>query len=180
MAPASAPLIVAYVYGGWHRALWRPHVDEWALLDNWKPYFQGHAPAYRPLSGPYDDTLLVTARRQVRSAATHGISGFSYFLYADEHGLVMDLPARQALRAAGETGFGIGLTWCLRLPHYDLPIPASFTLYRTRGNLTTMGASRPVHVPTGSVLPLFGGALDDPTAARALLRLGGPRQYCIN
>ena len=33
--------VVAYYYPGWHVSAWKP-LDEWALLDDTRPYFESH------------------------------------------------------------------------------------------------------------------------------------------
>jgi hypothetical protein len=160
----SGPLFVAYVYGGWHRSPWRDDILEWDLFDNFKQYFPGHPKPFRPLHGPYDDLQPSVARWQIDLAISHGISAFSYFLYADRSGFIMDGPIRNAFEVAPtvHVGFGIGLTWCLRLPHHELPIPATFQSYRKTGTLTTDRSSGRVRTFTvGEVLNMIGARNPD-------------------
>jgi hypothetical protein len=114
---------VAYVYPGWHADSFRQGVDEWALVDRFHPYFDGHERPPRPAEGPYDDSRVETASAQIRLARDCGITTFSYFTYYAPGGLVMDAPATAAVQAAEQNpGFGIGSTWCIRLPHASFPV----------------------------------------------------------
>jgi hypothetical protein len=165
---------VAYVYGGWHRSPWRDDMLEWDLFDNFKPYFPGHPTPFRPLNGMYDDSQQSVARWQIDLAVAHGISSFSYFLYADRTGFIMDRPIRNAFDVAPtvDHGFTVGLTWCLRLPHHELPIPATFQAYRRAGTLTTDPLTEgPAHA-VGEVLNMLGGRrYQDALDTSVLLRL---------
>jgi hypothetical protein len=114
---------VAYVYPGWHRDPFRPEVDEWTLVDRFRPYFDGHERPPRPVGGRYDDSRVETASAQVRLAAEYGIEAFTYFTYYAPDGLVMSAPMTAALRAAeGQGDFCVGATWCIRLPHASFPV----------------------------------------------------------
>jgi hypothetical protein len=120
--PWSYPLYVAYVYPGWHRDAFRPAIDEWQLLDRFRPYFDGHQPPARPLDGRYDDSNAQTARRQLRQAAAAGITAFSYFMYFSDGEFLLHEPLRVTLREAGAQPVRIATTWCIRLPHRSLPV----------------------------------------------------------
>jgi len=112
-------------------------LDEWELLDNFVPLFEGHERLAEPLGGRYDDANISTAERQIREAAEHGISAFTYFTFHTGTRFVLDQPAQSALQAASQGGFAVAATWCLRLPHQFLPIPQS---YDQRG-LSVAGAA---------------------------------------
>lgn len=158
MSSASSPTFIAYVYGGWHRSPWRDNFSEWDLFENFRPYFPGHPEPFRPLKGMYDDSDPETASYQVKVASTYGISAFSYFLYRDRDGFVMDTPIRHAFSVAPEISpdFRVCLSWCLRLPHQRLPIPADFAEYRRLGLLETTRSTGAANVATGDVLEIFG------------------------
>src|SRR6266436_6707609 len=113
---------IAYFYPGWHPSGWRPSFNEWDLLDQFTPYFQGHEPIPRPKTGPYDDSKPDTAQRQVTMAREAGIAGFTYFLYFGPDGFIMNAPLEVALNEAEGRDFVIGTTWCLKLPHNNFPI----------------------------------------------------------
>jgi hypothetical protein len=117
-------MFIAYVYPGWHADKYRPGVNEWRLLDDFKPYFAGHLPPTLPQGGPYDDSKLQTAERHVDLALKYGIQAFSYFVYRSAEGLVLDSPMRLAQQAAATTSdrFFISGTWCVRLPHESFPV----------------------------------------------------------
>ena len=120
---ATAPHFVAYVYPGWHLDPYRPGVDEWALLDNFQPAFDGHLPPLEPSRGRYDDNDPAVFIDQMGTAIAHGIDSFTYFLYAATSGLVLATPMNTAYDKAGD-GFTVGATWCLRLPHKNFPVEA--------------------------------------------------------
>jgi Glycosyltransferase WbsX len=116
----AEPRFVAYVYPGWHPDPYRPGVDEWELLDGYRPRFAGQEPPPRPLGGPYRDDTDETAARQAALAADAGIEGFTYFLYfKPDHGLVLDQPMR---RMIAQDGPAVAGTWCIRLPHDQFPV----------------------------------------------------------
>jgi hypothetical protein len=133
---------IAYVYPGWHPDPYRPGVDEWDLLKNFQPYFEGHTPPPRPIEGPYDDAQPTTAIAQVQLAASAGIEAFMYFTYYSGHGFVMSAPMTAASKAIDhvEDDFAIAGTWCVRLPHDQFPVPA-------RDELESPGV--PNHPPSG-------------------------------
>jgi len=119
----SSPLFVAYVYPGWHPSSYRRGVDEWGVLDGFKPYFEGHQPPPRPLHGLYDDSKPETALRQMETASEYGIDAFTYFLYYQPDQFVLSEPVQAAISMAPLVpGFKISLTWCIRLPHDHFPI----------------------------------------------------------
>jgi hypothetical protein len=147
----STPELAAYVYPGWHRSPYRPGIDEWSLLDDFRPYFDGHAPPPRPSGGRYDDTLPETARRHVGLALEHGIERFTYFLYFRAGGFVMDEPVRAAFHEAGTgTAMRLALTLCLRLPHQVLPLPTSYGHWRFAATNKRRPHSRPDASGAGS------------------------------
>jgi hypothetical protein len=51
---------------------------------------------------------------------------------------------------------GICLSWCLRLPHHELPIPADFKEYRSAGMLETAWSTGCSDVTAGDVLGMLG------------------------
>ena len=123
---SGAPRFIAYLYPGWHRSVYRPELDEWGTLDNFKPYFSQHMAPPRPLPVPYDDSRPITAARQIKLARDFGLSGFTYFLYYAPDGFVLEAPIRAAFeRTENQHDFHISMTWCFRLPHITLPIPLS-------------------------------------------------------
>jgi len=85
------------------------------------PDFSDHLPPPMPLDGPYDDSLTESAASHLATAAKHGISVFTYFLYYHSQGFVMNSPLDAAI-AANEGGLEIGTTWCFRLPHDRFPV----------------------------------------------------------
>jgi hypothetical protein len=155
--------VVAYYYPGWHRSHWK-ELDEWELLDQSRPMFDGHEPLWRPVRVRYDDRDPRVVSEQIREAASHGIDGFTYFLYFGPDGYMLDVPTRKALDVAEATGFGIGVTWCLRLPHQYFPIPL-------RDDQAPLGTPEALHdskyTPTrvflGNIVPIE--LLDTPVAA---------------
>ncbi|HYZ76010.1 MAG TPA: glycoside hydrolase family 99-like domain-containing protein [Gaiellaceae bacterium] len=122
--PELTTRFIAYTYPGWHSASWRAGLEEWELMDTFVPYFPGHEPLPRPLDGPYDDSDPETARKQIRLARDAGIDGFTYFLFFDQSDFVLSRPLTAALDVveADDETFSIGTTWCLRLPHHELPL----------------------------------------------------------
>jgi hypothetical protein len=122
--PAKAPCFIAYVYPGWHADGYRPGIDEWKLLDNFRPNFEGHSPPPRPLSGPYDDSDLATSKEHISLASSHGITVFWYFTYYGPNGFVMASPMETTLAVSNQIGNGItvGASWCVRLPHDRFPV----------------------------------------------------------
>lgn len=121
--PASRPIFVAYVYPGWHPSPYRPTVDEWELLENFAPYFEGHQPPPQPRDGRYDDSLPETASQHIRQAQAFGLSAFTYFLYFDPPRFVLSEPIDAAFSVVSHAGeFMLSLTWCIRLPHATFPI----------------------------------------------------------
>lgn len=126
----SPPTFVAYVYPGWHRSRYRPTVDEWQLLDKFAPYFNGHLAPPRPKDGEcYDDSEAQTALAQIELAKSFGIDAFTYFLYYQPNELILSAPLYTAFSLGSKVSpFSIGLTWCLRLPHAQFPIPARASL----------------------------------------------------
>jgi hypothetical protein len=151
----DVPRFIAYVYPGWHADEYRPGVDEWKLLDEFRPYFDGHATPARPLHGTYDDSDPVTARRQVAEAAAAGIEGFSYFTYYGPQGFVMQRPMELAFEAAEPRAgdFGIMATWCVRLPHDRFPV--------SKGDDLEMPAERPPRAAELEELPIEALTLAD-------------------
>jgi hypothetical protein len=123
MTRQESPCFVAYVYPGWHKSLYRPDVNEWELLDLFRPYFDGHQPLPRPLNGGYDDSQQETALRQIELALEHGITGFTYFLYylCDTFVLSSAMDAAYAV-ATDSKDFKLSATWCFRLPLRKFPI----------------------------------------------------------
>jgi hypothetical protein len=115
------PEFVAYVYPGWHASDFRPDTDEWTLLDAFEPYFDGHLPPLRPLSGPYDDAQPEVTAWQVELARDAGIDGFLYFMYFGPDGFVLSTPMDNAA-AKAQPGFGVAGVWCVRLPHATFPL----------------------------------------------------------
>jgi hypothetical protein len=179
---AERPLYVAYVYAGWHRSPWRPHIDEWQLLDNFRSYYDGHDPFPRPVDGTYDDTRPETPARQIAVASHYGIDAFSYFLYSDTDRFIMaeGIDAAFAVAADNST-MALALTWCLRLPHHDLPMPAAFKLYRRRGTVEVREVERTSSDCTlGSVLRTLPPEETDRASVRGLLRLAGDRRRCVD
>lgn len=124
----TGPQFIAYVYPGWHADPYRPGVDEWTLLDGFRPYFAGHRPPAEPAGGRYDDTDPAVAARQIDQARAAGIGGFTYFLYWGARGFVMDRPMEVARDVAADAGFTVGGTWCVRLPHDRFPVVAGDAL----------------------------------------------------
>src|SRR5262245_47003529 len=92
------PKFIAFVYPGWHEDSYRPSVDEWALLDGFKPAFPGHIPPPQPLHGRYDDALPEVVAGQIDQARAVGISGFLYFAYFGYTAFVMDKPMAEAIK----------------------------------------------------------------------------------
>jgi len=72
--PGRRPLLCTY-YPGHHPV---PGVSwsEWELVLGARPCFPGHAKPDRPAWGPLADDEPATVRRQVTTAAAHGIDGF--------------------------------------------------------------------------------------------------------
>lgn len=124
------PQFAAYVYPGWHRSTFRPHTDEWDLLDNFSPYFDGHLPPLRPLDGRYDDADPSVTARQIARARRAGIGGFLYFLYYGPKGFVLSAPIDNAVAAVAKSyvDFGVTGVWCVRLPHERFPLPGRAAL----------------------------------------------------
>ena len=124
----TAPQFIAYVYPGWHADPYRPDVDEWAILDRFQPYFDGHQRPAEPVGGRYDDTDPALAARQIEQARAAGITSFTYFLYWGAQGFVMDRPMELARDVASPVGHMVGGTWCVRLPHDRFPVVAGDAL----------------------------------------------------
>ena len=161
----DSPQFVAYVYPGWHNSKYRPEVDEWRFLQDFRPYFDGHLSLPRPLDGPYDDTRTETPERQIALAQQHDISVFTYFSYFQPGGFVMSEPVDQALAAAERSpGFQLSLTLCLRLPHRILPLPLSYSHWRFQDSRARPISSRlrsddvtPSQTSTAALLELLDG-----------------------
>jgi len=115
---------VAYVYAGWHADQYRPGVNEWSLLDGFRPYFDGHAAPARPAGGAYDDTDPRTSLRQMAMARANGVEAFAYFMYYHSRGFVMNAAMDVAFAVARSCPDGVSLlgTWCVRLPHDCFPV----------------------------------------------------------
>jgi len=123
-ARIDGPFFVAFAYPGWHPSPYRPGVDEWDLLANFRPYFEGHLAPPKPAHGPYSDVDPETAREHVRMASEAGIRAFMYFLYYGKDGFVMDEPMKRTLDACARSAEEcyVAGTWCVRLPHNEFPI----------------------------------------------------------
>lgn len=120
-AVARRTQVIAYNYPGWHRSRWKD-MDEWCLLDERRPTFDGHQPLLTPARGRYDDREPGVVRGQIQEARSAGIDAFTYFLYFGRDGFVLDEPTRRALDEAEATEFSVGVTWCLRQPYRSFPV----------------------------------------------------------
>ena len=135
------PRFVAYVYPGWHDDPFRPGVDEWDLVESFHPYFKGHERPPRPAGGRYDDSRVETAAAQIALAASYGIEAFTYFTYYGRQGFVLGAPMNAAVEAAeSEAGFGVGATWCIRLPHDSFPVEHDEARYAPAADAETTAA----------------------------------------
>lgn len=87
---ADRPKILAYYFPDWHKdarnAAWFGQGwDEWVLLDEAKPRFEGHRQPRIPLHGVFDEATSENAAEQIRIAQEHGVDGFlvDYYWYDD-------------------------------------------------------------------------------------------------
>lgn len=142
--------LIAYVYPGWHPSPFRPGVNEWTLLNRFKPYFEGHLPPPRPASGAYDDSSRDAVAWQLDTASSFSIQGFTYFLYFGLAGYVLDRPLWNAIEISrANPKVQISATWCMRLPHDAFPIrPRS----RQQQECRVPASSQPLS--SGDTLPL--------------------------
>ena len=118
------PTFIAYVYPGWHQSNYRPSVDEWSLLERFRPYFEGHYPPPKPKYGSYDDSKIETSAFQITTAANFEVDAFTYFLYYRPREFILIDPIEATFAALKhiDSNFRVSLTWCLRLPHHSFPI----------------------------------------------------------
>jgi Glycosyltransferase WbsX len=87
---ADRPKILAYYFPDWHKdarnAAWFGQGwDEWVLLGEAKPRFEGHRQPRVPLHGVFDEATSENAAKQIRIANEHGVDGFlvDYYWYDD-------------------------------------------------------------------------------------------------
>lgn len=172
--------LIAYVYPGWHPDPYRPGVDEWELLDGFRPYFEGHERPPGPLDGTagrYDDSNPATVAAQMALARAAGIEAFTFFTYyRPGEGFVMAQPMDAALEECARIpDFGVAGTWCIRLPHDTFPVPARDQLEVPVEPVRDPDASledTPIELLTLRDLEELLGA-DDPAWAETVLDGGG-------
>ncbi|MDR4506764.1 MAG: glycoside hydrolase family 99-like domain-containing protein [Candidatus Brocadiaceae bacterium] len=120
--------IGAYVYPGWHACPERdlhfpPGWSEWDLVLNASPRFQGHNQPRLPQDGPYDDSLPVTAQKQVRLATEFGVDLFVYGFFWSRGKRVFGKALEKGFLGKGGGGdFPFALMWANRMPRGVLPV----------------------------------------------------------
>ncbi|MFE2500032.1 glycoside hydrolase family 99-like domain-containing protein [Streptomyces scopuliridis] len=86
----NRPKVLAYYFPDWHKdvrnAAWfGPGWDEWKLLSEATPRFEGHRQPRIPLHGTFDEATPESAGQQIRLAKEYGVDGFlvDYYWYDD-------------------------------------------------------------------------------------------------
>jgi hypothetical protein len=84
------PTILAYYFPDWHSdprntAWFGQGWDEWMLLENARPRFEGHRQPRVPLEGRRNEADPAIAAADIETAAAHGVDGFlvDYYWYDD-------------------------------------------------------------------------------------------------
>lgn len=117
----------AYIYPGWHidpsrrDRRGRP-LNEWELLLNARPRFEGHRQPRKPLK-IYDDSQIETSRWQIQLALKYGIDAFIYCFYWSYGKRVLNRPLDEAfLRCEENRSIKFALMWANRMPRGILPV----------------------------------------------------------
>jgi hypothetical protein len=119
--------IATYVYPGWHSELERKDergqvLNEWSLLRDAKPLFDGHRQPRVPLN-IYDDSLPKSSEWQIGIAKRYGIDVFIYCFYWSFGRRFLYKPLDDAfLKCSRFKDVEFAIMWANRLPRGILPI----------------------------------------------------------
>src|SRR5690349_14521512 len=111
------PKVLAYYFPDWHKdarnAAWfGADWDEWVLLGQAGPRFEGHRQPRVPLDGPFDESTPENAARQIRMATEHGVNGFLVDYYWYDDGPYLQRALDEGLLAAdNSTDIEFALMW---------------------------------------------------------------------
>ncbi len=108
--------IGAYYYPGWHD---KDGFNEWNLLKQAKPYFEGHHQPRIPLNGYQDDSKIKTVTQQTDLAQSYGIDHFIFDWYWKHGERELEEPLQAFLESGTDMKFS--LMWSWKLPKRDLP-----------------------------------------------------------
>ena len=108
--------IGAYYYPGWHD---KDGFNEWNLLKEAKPYFEGHNQPRVPLEGYINDSKIETVKHQTELAQKHGIDHFIFDWYWKHGERELEEPLKAFLKS--DTNMKFSLMWAWKLPKRDLP-----------------------------------------------------------
>ncbi|MCX7944755.1 MAG: glycoside hydrolase family 99-like domain-containing protein [Deltaproteobacteria bacterium] len=116
-----------YIYPGWHKEPFRKNnkgeiLNEWELVLNAKPYFEGHRQPRRPLH-IYDDSLVQTSEWHISLAKKYKIDAFIYCFYWSFGKRFLYKPLDEAfLGCKANTEIKFAIMWANRMPRGILPV----------------------------------------------------------
>ncbi len=119
-----------YIYPGWHSEPFRRDdrnriLNEWDIVLNAKPYFEGHRQPRMPLK-IYDDSLVATSDYQISLAKEYDIDAFIYCFYWSFGKRVLYKPLDESFLISN-TKFNLhfAIMWANRMPRGVLPIKST-------------------------------------------------------
>lgn len=123
----SKMIKATYIYPGWHKDPFRRDhrgkiLNEWELLFNAKPHFEGHRQPRKP-ERIYDDSLSETSLWQIYLAKKYDIDAFIYCFYWSFGKRVLYKPLDEGfLGCSNNTDIKFAIMWANRMPRGILPI----------------------------------------------------------
>src|SRR6187402_326729 len=117
MQRAMRPKVFAYYFPNWHKdprnAAWfGDSWDEWQLVRDAVPRFDGHRQPRMPLHGHVDESDPAVASEQIALAHSHGVDGFLVDFYWYEDGPYLNGALdRGLLRASNRSDVQFALMW---------------------------------------------------------------------
>jgi len=115
--------IAAYYYPGWHRMKSGSSFksdDEWDIVRNAKPYFEGHQQPRVPLLGYLDDSKVETLEKQVSLAQNFGVDAFIFDWYWKKDTKYFESSIKSFMKLDTDMEFALMYSW--KLPRKEYPI----------------------------------------------------------
>ena len=113
----TRPKVFAYYFPSWHRdprneQWFGPDWNEWKLLAEARPRFEGHRQPRTPMLGAFDEADPAVFEKQVELAARHAVDGFFFDFYWYDDGPYLNRALDEGLAgSANRNDIEFALMW---------------------------------------------------------------------